>query len=286
MVYAVIDVGSNSVRLMYSDGTNTLGKWIKITRLAEGLVKTGIINETALERTASAVSFFVDKARSDLIKDIFIFATAGVRQAKNSACFINKVKELTGINVDVISGEEEAKIGAIGALENRDGAIIDIGGASTEISILNSGKIVYNKSIDIGAVRLTERFGQYFNEVREFVKEEVKLFDKFNNLDVYGIGGTATSLAGLILQLEPYAPTKTHGYKLSKKSVYNCVEQLYSLSVEDRKKLKGMHKDRAEILPAGATILLELMDYLGIDYVFVSEKDNLEGYLRMKLEIL
>ena len=72
MVYAVIDVGSNSVRLMYSDGTNTLGKWIKITRLAEGLVKTGIINETALERTASAVSFFVDKARSDLIKDIFI----------------------------------------------------------------------------------------------------------------------------------------------------------------------------------------------------------------------
>ncbi len=285
-MYAVIDVGSNSVRLMLSDGVNTTSKKVVITRLAQGLINTNNLTLTAVERTANAVCFFVEEAKKQKVDNIFIFATAGVRQAQNGYIFVDKVKELTGLSVDVISGETEAKIGALGALSGKDGGVIDIGGASTEISVVKSGKIVYNKSVDMGAVRLTEKFGQNREEVEKFVTEKIKQFSNDFKCDFYGIGGTATTLAGAMLSLEPYDPKVTHGYQVTKEKLSEKLDYLYGLSVEERKNIKGLHPERAEIITAGAVVLNNLLDYLNINCIIVSEKDNLEGYLMQKMETL
>ena len=146
---AVIDVGSNSVRLLLSRNGVTVFKGVKVTKLAQGVLATSMLNDVAIDRTVSAIKEFCDYANEQGANNIFIFATAGVRQAKNGNVFVDKVKEVCGITVDVVSGGIEAKIGAIGALDGADGGLIDIGGASTEITVIKDKKTIYSKSINI-----------------------------------------------------------------------------------------------------------------------------------------
>ncbi len=285
-MYAVIDVGSNSVRLMYSNGQKTIKKWVEITRLSQGLSSAQIISLTALERTANAVSFFVKKAKQDGANKVYVFATAGVRQARNALEFTNKVFKLTGINVDVISGEKEAVIGALGAIGDKDGAIIDLGGASTEISVMQNRQIIYNKSLDFGAVKLTETFGQDRQKVSNYVKDRLIEFGEVPSINFYGIGGTATTISSVLKGLSVYDPQIIHGSRINLVDLDNKINELYSLSTEERKKVKGLQPERAEIITAGATALFEIMKYLNVDYITVSEMDNLEGYLKLQLEKL
>ena len=147
MKYGVIDIGSNSVRLMISVDGKTIDKYVKTTRLAENMEADNNLQIDSIERTACAVSFFVDKAKEVGADKIYIFATAAVRQAKNKQVFLSQVKDLTSIDVDVIQGELEAKLGAMGALNGCDGGIIDVGGASSEVMVIKNGeKTVYGKA--------------------------------------------------------------------------------------------------------------------------------------------
>ena len=204
MKYGVIDVGSNSVRLMLSDGTNTLYKKVKTTRLAEAMGEELILKPQAIERTAHAVSFFKNQAQSDGADIIYAFATASVRQAVNGQEFVNKVKSICGLSVEIISGQTEAMLGVKGALNGKDGAIIDIGGASTEIIVTSGGITTYCKSINTGVVKIKDAVGQDAEKVENFVEQKIDEFDKVPQSEFFGIGGTATSLAGMMLELEPY----------------------------------------------------------------------------------
>ena len=282
MKFGVIDVGSNSVRLMMSEN-NKSTKTIKITRLAEGM-KEGALQGDAIFRTANAVSFFFEKAKSEGADEIFIFATAAVRMASNAQEFTNKVKALTGADVDVISGEEEAKIGFMGALYKSDGGIIDIGGASTEIVAVIGGEKRFAKSLNVGVVRLKDACGQDYSAVKKFVNEKIKEYGQIPFTNFYGIGGTATSLASIAQELEPYDPNKVDGYHLTRNKIEEISNKLFSLSIEERKALKGLQSDRAEVIAHGAVLLLAIVDMIGIDGIIVSERDNLEGYLALKLE--
>jgi exopolyphosphatase/guanosine-5'-triphosphate,3'-diphosphate pyrophosphatase len=283
-MFAVIDVGSNSVRLMFSDGIKTEGKQIQITRLAEGLAKTGFLCETAAERSAKAVLFFVNLAKERGIDDIFIFATASVRQSKNPELFLDKVKAYTGLKVDVISGEQEAKIGVLGAVNGEYGGIIDVGGASAEVTVIRDGVIEYARSLDAGAVRLTETFGQDRRAVEKYIDQIIDKYGVVPNTKFYGIGGTATTIGAIMQELEPYDPEKTDGFIFSKNDLLTLIDKMYSMSVEERKKLKGLQPQRAEIITAGSVLLYKIMDYSNIHHLIVSEKDNMEGYLKVKLE--
>ena len=282
MKYGVIDIGSNSVRLMINVDGLTERKDVLTTRLAEKMGTEKVLQDNAIERTASAVYFFVNKAKSEQVDEILIFATAAVRQAVNKQVFIDKVKELTGLNVDVISGQEEAKLGAFGALNGNDGGIIDVGGASSEVLIIKNGQIVYSKSIDVGAVKLYNECGQDKEKILEYSKNAVLEYEKIPCAEFFGIGGTATSIASIDLKMTVYDPKKVQGHRLSITQVKNMRDTLLDMSLEEKRMLTGLQPDRAEIISGGVALVYEIMKLANVDHLFISEMDNLEGYLMAK----
>lgn len=282
MKYGVVDIGSNSVRLMINVDGLTKRKDVLTTRLAEKMGTEKVLQDNAIERTASAVSFFVNKAKSEQVDEILIFATAAVRQAVNKQVFIDKVKELTGLNVDVIAGQEEAKLGAFGALNGNDGGIIDVGGASSEVLIIKNGQIVYSKSIDVGAVKIYNECGQDKEKILEYSKNAVLEYEKIPCAEFFGIGGTATSIASIDLKMTVYDPKKVQGHRLTITQVKNMRDTLLDMSLEEKRMLTGLQSDRAEIISGGVALVYEIMKLANVDHLFISEMDNLEGYLMAK----
>ena len=275
----VIDIGSNSVRLLLSDKGNFISKTVEITRLADGLNATKKLNQEAILRTATAVASFKNTAINRGASKVFAFATAAVRSATNGSDFVKEVKNLCGLDVLVISGKEEALYGVTGVLKGGDGGVIDIGGASSEVIVVKNGNTEYSYSLDLGVVRIKDLCGQNLAKIKKVCKDYVTKYGKVPKSKFYGIGGTATSLASIALQLDVYDRSKVHGYYLTKEKVKELVELLNSLSVKDRESLKGLQPQRAEVMLGGAVLTLELMDYLCIDGITVSEDDNLEGFL-------
>ena len=278
----VIDIGSNSVRLMLSINSVTIEKHVKVTKLAKGLGQDGSLCPESMERTADAVCFFVNKAKIEDVEKIYIFATAAVRSSKNGEEFTQKIFELTGIRVDVVSGEKEAKLGIFGALSGRDGGVIDVGGASTEIVVIKNSEIIYSESLYLGVVNVTDKCGQDYKKVNNYVKEQIKGYNEIPNAEFYAIGGTATSLAAICIGEEIYDPNKVHGYKLTKEKIEYLEKFLTSQSVKERENVKGLQRQRAEVICSGLYIIKLIMEEYNINCITVSEKDNLEGYLGYK----
>ncbi|HIU61257.1 MAG TPA: hypothetical protein IAB69_01220 [Candidatus Coproplasma excrementigallinarum] len=284
MKISAIDVGSNSVRLMVMADGKTLYKQIETTRLAEGLANSGVLTPQAIERTARAVQMFAAASELNGAGVPAVFATAAVRSSSNGRQFVERVKQLTGIDVDVISGEEEAKCGILGALGRRDGGIVDLGGASTEITVQKGGNAVYSKSVNIGTVRLFDLGGQ---DRAALLKAIAQKLPDYGNLDLsgtdmYGVGGTATSLAAIFLGLEKYDPNVVDGTVLTTKWLGEEADKLLLLTPEQRKSVKGMDVRRADVIAGGCLLLYSILNKFGADRITVSESDNLEGYVLLK----
>lgn len=278
MKFAVIDIGSNSVRLLISNNNSTEYKESKITGLAKNMLDNSLERQ-AVKRTLSVVSFFIDKAKSYGAQKILCFATQAVRMAINKELIILPIKENHGIDLDVVSGDIEAYLGLLGALEGRDGGVIDIGGASTEIIVKKENKIIYKKSLPIGVVSLTNNFMQNKDKIAKFCTKMVNEFDKISDVEFTGIGGTCLCATAMNLALEKYEPKITHGSRLCVKELNFLIDKVYSLKVEDRINIKGLQKGREEVIGSGLIWLATIMKHLNIEYITLSEKDNLEGYL-------
>ncbi len=277
MKVAVIDIGSNSVRLMlWADGT-TLYKKVQTTRLGESVALTGRLLPEAIERSALAVKAFYELALLEGAEKIFAFATAAVRSAVNGGDFCTRVKTLTGIEVDVVSGETEAKLGMLGALSGEEGGIIDIGGASTELCCEQTGLFV---SLDVGAVRLYDLCGDRKDKLLPVIREKIScLCGRSAKGEFFAIGGTATTLASVKLGLEEYDADKIHGTEITYAEVSALSSLFFTRTKEEREKIAGMDVRRADVI-SGATYLLEqIMQTLSLERVIVSERDNMEGYL-------
>lgn len=280
MKYAVIDIGSNSVRLLlWADG-RSIYKKIETTRLGGGLSQTGRLSEAAIRRTADAVAAFAREAAREGAEKTAAFATAAVRSAENGRDFVRLVRAECGVDVDVISGEKEAALGLAGALGGRDGGIVDVGGASTEITVAAGGKIVYAVSADIGAVRLKDLCGEDRAALARVIAEKTAALGRVPpTAELYAIGGTATSLAALEKEVEPYDPAQIDGTVLPAECVQAWADKLLSLSQEERLRLRGMDPRRADILGGGVLLLRAAMAAAGAEKIVVSERDNMEGYL-------
>ncbi len=277
--FAVIDVGSNSVRLMLVADGKVLYKRLKTTRLGEGLAEAPYLKVDAAERSATAVADFCMQAKAEGAEEVFVFATAATRTAKNKEIFLDRVKELCGLIVEVVSGEEEAELGLLGALGGKDGAIIDIGGASTEIVVQKQGRVLYKKSIDIGVVRLKDRCGRDVQALKEVALAAISSFGEVPlEADFYGIGGTATTLAAQYLQLESYSSDRVTGTVISASALQALADKFAVMSVEEIAALPCMPKGREDVILGGAVLLATLVQMLGISQIIVSDNDNLEGY--------
>ncbi len=277
--FAVIDIGSNSVRLMFVADGKVLYKSLHTTRLGEGLAEKPILLPAAIERTALAVADFYQVAKTDGAEGVFAFATAAVRSAQNRMAFLARVKELCPLDIEVVSGEEEAELGVLGALGKRDGGVVDIGGASTEIVVKSRGKLVYKKSLDIGVVRLKDGYGRDAQAIEKAALEAVDEFGRLPATELFcGIGGTATTLAAQYLGLETYQSDKITGTEISVDALKTLTDKLSAMTMEEVAALPCMPKGRADVIVGGAILLTTLMQKLGISVLTVSDRDNLEGY--------
>ncbi len=284
MKISAIDVGSNSVRLMVMADGKTLYKQIDTTRLGEGLANSGVLKPEAIERTARSVQLFAAAAELNGAGTPYVFATASVRSAKNGAEFVKRVKELCGIDVDVISGEEEAACGIAGALRGKDGGIVDLGGASTEITVEKGGRTTYSKSVNIGTVRLFDIAGQDKAALESAIAERLEDYNNpdLSDTEMYGVGGTATSLAALYHGLEKYDPKVVDGTVLTQQWLKEEADLLLALTPEQRKGIKGMDVRRADVIAGGCLLLYRILNKFGAKNITVSESDNLEGYVLLK----
>lgn len=284
MKISVIDIGSNSVRLaLFADG-KTLYKRLASTRLGEGMALSGKLSEAAIERTARAVFDFIAEARAENSIQVYVFATAAVRRASNGRDFTKRVKELSGIDVDVVSGEEEAELGITGALRGKDGGIIDVGGASTEVTVKRGGKTLYSKSVDVGTVRLNDLAGRDEEKLSASILKKIGEYGNFDAspYDMYGIGGTATTLASVKHGLKVYDPAITDGTVLRAGEILGMAERILKMPVEEVCKMSGMEPNRADVIGGGCLLTYYVMKRFGIEKITVSESDNLEGYLMLK----
>lgn len=284
MKISAIDIGSNSVRLALCEGGKTLYKALETTRLGKDISFTGELNAEAIERTAVAVDKLVRQAKADGAQRLYAFATEAVRSAKNRDVFLKRVTELCGVQVDVLSGETEAECGLLGALKGNDGGIIDVGGASTEVTVQSCAKKLYTKSVNIGTVRLFDLAGRNIEKLKAVIADRIKDYGVFSaeNYKMYAIGGTATTIASVKHGLKVYDPQIIDGTEVTADEIYGLADKLLSLSVEEVRALDGMEPRRADVIGGGCLLLAEVMKNFRINKITVSESDNIEGYLMLK----
>ncbi len=283
----VIDIGTNSARMMLcgreAGRICRVYKTLRTVRTGEGF-SGGRISAEACGRVRNALSDFARISTAEHPElPVYCFATSAMRDAENAGELLEAIKNGTGISVDVISGEEEARIGFAGAAGKRKAGIIDVGGGSTEIVAGENGVISFARSFPAGAVRAKNSFSELSagDGARAAYDYARSLFDELPALDAdvfYALGGSATNLAAIYLELAEYDPVRVQNAVLHTDEAATILKKLCSLELEERKRVTGLQPERADIIIYGIATLLAAADALNITSLTVSEADNLEGY--------
>ena len=294
--FGAIDIGTNSVRLLIADknGTPVADKLVKTTRLGEGLVNTGLLSTAAMHRTFDAVTAFLEiaKTRFGCELPVYCYATSAVRQAKNGGIFMQTLKNAKGLECEILSEHDEALCAYIGA-DAKDNAIIDIGGGSTELIVNIDGKLK-SKSITLGCVTALEKYiindpptKKEIAELNAYCQQRAaELVNSVLDKDVERlicVGGTATQMAMIDLQLAQYSSKIVNGYEMYDYKVRQLFDILASLSDSVRKQLCGMEPSRSDIIITGCAIALAMMNACGAKILVASDSDGLDGYLKLKI---
>lgn len=282
--YAVIDIGTNSVRLMLAafDGTvHPQKKEVITTRIGEELDLTGCLGEGGMKRTLQALRVFLASSKS--AESVMAFATSAVRDAKNKTEFLRRCEEDLGLRIDVVEGEREAVLGFRGAVGQKEGRLIDIGGGSTELVYGKDGIIHAAYSVPAGCVRAVSRYPHEadFPAVRQWLNTLAKVpFEILSKVDtpVFAVGGTATTLCALSKGLTTYDAAAIEGSILSRQAIMDLDKELGSQTIAQRRR-HPLLEMRADIIRYGAALLLECMAGFQTGSVIISDADNLEGYL-------
>ena len=276
---AIIDIGSNSVRERISCNGKVFLRRFITTQLAKNM-QNGVLCESSIERTFQGLDQLVALAKDQNAK-IFAFATAAVRNATNKNEFITRFFERYGVNLDLLSGESEGKMGVLGALNGKNGWIIDVGGASSEMVCAKGEQIFYSHSMQVGAVSLTDKFSRNFNQAYDFLKQKIDC--EYLNLPsesftVYGIGGSANIVAFIKSELKQFNRDKTNGTVVTFDYLFNLAKKLYSMTDEQVAQTFLIDKLRAKVIHSGTLILALLVEKLNASKIILTEDDNLEGY--------
>jgi exopolyphosphatase/guanosine-5'-triphosphate,3'-diphosphate pyrophosphatase len=288
---AVIDIGTNSCRLFIANvkGGKIITKKLKlmeITRLGQDVDKTKNLRQDAMDRTIETLKTYrkkIDKYGAEKIK---VTATSATRDAENRDEFISRVKKETDLDIHCITGEEEGRLSFSGAVSEFHERIMvfDIGGGSTEFILGDKNNIEYIESFNVGAVRLGEKFFKDKDNILDgevWVKQNLKKLSKYKDqsFTLVGVAGTVTTHVSVLLEMEEYDTDRVHMYRLTKKEILKNLDEFLSRSLEERKKIAGLHPKRAEVIIPGTYLLLWIMEILGKDEIVVSESDILEGMM-------
>jgi len=291
---AVVDLGTNSTRLLVADvrgeEVRELDRRTDVTRLGERVDASGRLDDRAMQRVHEVVAGYreaIDRLDAERVVGI---ATSAVRDASNGAEFRAALEERFGIQVRTISGEEEARLTFRGATAGRPPAqaptlVIDIGGGSTELVAGTPGRAPdFHVSTRLGSVRHTERHLRDDpprpEQVAELSAEVERTIAEAARQDVatgIAVAGTPTSLAAIDLELDPYDPERVHGHRLLLGACERMLAMLAALPLEKRRRVTGLHPDRAPTIVAGTVILVEAMRAFGLREVETSEADILHG---------
>lgn len=291
---AIIDIGTNSVRLLMAEKDEkgewkTLRKELRSTRLGEGMTDKATIGQGAKERTLSAVEEFTAMAKLEGAEDIFAYGTSIMRDASNGEEFADEVTAASGVPVRILSGKEEAYYSYIGAAGTSGviTSVADIGGGSTEICVGFGTDVGARHSFRLGCVRCSKQFDTTTARGRAELKKhcftlfrETDLMESMRNVKRWiGVGGTVTSLASMLQELEVYDSLKVQDYVIHPEDVSKILEKLSKMSYDDKCHMKGLLPSRADIIVAGVVILDSLMEYFALSEITVSDRDLSEGLL-------
>ncbi len=293
MRHAVIAIGSNSTRMLIGDIAEN-GAMTPIVRMREGTrvfagLENGMLSEKSMAETADAVERLMIVAHGHQSETFRLIATSASRDAKNSDALKQMVEARAGIPLQIISGEEEARLSFLGAAGNGYCGMIDIGGGSTELAVGGGGRPFAGVSAQLGAVRLLEQApdttGAAYEALRAQAIEALCLARQGLNtphLPVawFGVGGTMTCLASLDMRLPAFDREAIEGHALKKSQVDAWALRLWRMPLEERAALPGMVQHRADIIAHGAVILSAVMEALNIARVVVTGRTNLDGMLR------
>ena len=260
---------------------------MEIVKLGEGVNQNHYLKEEAIERTIQCLKRYKETADKYEVKELKAFATSATRDAENKDIFLKKVRDL-GIEIKCISGEEEAGLNFLGNSLVFDERIlvIDIGGGSTEFTLGENDKIDFIKSIDIGAVRATEKFfsqedysDENIEKCIEWVKENIKKIKEIKDEEfrAVGVAGTATTQISVKKKMEIYDSREVHMSEISVEELEENLKLFVSKNLEERKEIIGLEPKRAEVIIAGTIILITILKELNKERIIVSESDNLTG---------
>lgn len=294
---SVIDIGTNSIKFCVAqkapDGTLQVIKDANdIARLGEGLRETGLISPEALERNAQSVAAFAKEAKELGAEKTVAVGTMALRTAKNTADFIARVEELCGLTVEVLPGDEEARLAYLAVLSGlpvQEGELVifDTGGGSTEF-IFGQGKALKNRfSVNLGAVLITEKHladDPVKPGAVDAALEEIKTaFDAAqvtgSPVQLVGMGGTVTSMGAVKHKMTKYDPDVIQGSTLTRADVEEQIADYAGKTLEQRREIPGLQPKRADVILAGACILKDILNRLNADQLVISDRGLRHGLL-------
>lgn len=293
---AAIDCGTNSIRLLVADITN--GKFqevlrtMEIVRLGQGVDENKSFHPDAIVRTLTAVKSFRDLIASKGVEKIRFCATSATRDATNRDLFIDGVREILGVQVEVIPGEEEARLSFLGATKELDQnqspfLVVDIGGGSTEF-VLGSEKVDSAKSVNIGCVRMSERhltsqpptmdqIARAIVDIDLAITQAASVVPITTAKSLISVAGTATTVAAAALELSEYDRYAIHLSRISAEKVHKVAQMFQSMSKDEIASLGYMHPGRVDVITAGSLVLSRIMAATGASEFVASESDILDG---------
>ena len=288
MKVGAVDIGTNSIRLLITDGTTELGRWEEVTGLGRGVDRNGTLSPEGIEDSLVALAGFGATMDAEGVERRRAIATSAARDASNRQLFFDLARSALGVRPTLVSGEEEARLAYAGATAGPFGQLLeppvvvsDIGGGSTELVTAEGGF-----SIDIGSLRLTERvIPSRPAPPAEMVAARSLLADLFRemNLEVgalVGVAGTWTSLAGIARDLARYSTGTVHGHRMTRAELASVIDSLAGKTVEETAAIPALHPRRAPVILAGSLVAEAVMQVLGRDEAVVSGRDTLDGVAR------
>ena len=293
---AAIDCGTNSIRLLIADISNgnfhEVLRTMEIVRLGQGVDQNKAFHPDAIARTLTAVTLFQDQIANKGVEKIRFCATSATRDATNRNLFIDGVRDILGVEVEVIPGEEEAALSFIGATKELDQSngpflVVDIGGGSTEF-VYGDKKVISAKSINIGCVRMSERhlntqppstaqISQAIVDIDIAITQAASVVPITTAKTLVAVAGTATTVAAAALNLPEYDRHVIHLSKISAPAVHKVAGSFQAMSKDEISSLGYMHPGRVDVITAGALVLSRIMAATGASEFVASESDILDG---------